>query len=71
MTFLYESLADLKSYRARRSVLTPAYEEYVGLDVGEMHIDPRRLSIEYREELRSKAWRDAERSGPRTDRTAR
>ena len=71
MTFSYESMSDLKSYRARRSVPTPAYEEYQGLDVGEMHIDSDRLSIEYWEELRSEAWRDDESSGARTDKKGR
>ena len=68
MTFSYESLADLKNYRTKRSVATPAYEEYLGLDVGQRHIDPSRLSVEYWEELRSTAWREAGSSDPGRER---
>jgi hypothetical protein len=59
MTFAYDSLADLTSYRARRSRPTPEYEEYLTLDVGERHIDPNRLAVEYWQEVRSAVWRDS------------
>lgn len=59
MTFAYDSVTDLTSYRARRSRPTPGYEEYQTLDVGDRHIDPRRLSVEYWEEVRSATWRGA------------
>jgi hypothetical protein len=59
MTFSYETLADLTSYRTRRSRPTPEYEDYLKLDVGDRHIDPRRLAVEYWEDVRSAAWRGA------------
>ena len=57
MTFAYDSLANLTSYRARRSRPTPGYEDYLTLDVGYQHIDPNRLSVKYWEEVRSAVWR--------------
>jgi len=59
MTFSYDSLADLTSYRTRRSRPTPGYEEYLTLDVGDRHIDPSQLSVEYWEDVRSASWHGA------------
>lgn len=59
MTFSYDSLTDLTTYRTRRSRPTPGYEDYLKLDVGDRHIDPNRLSVEYWEDVRSAAWRSA------------